>query len=86
MRSLGAEGGPLEEFAHTMEGLADKLKPIKGIKKLTIFWRFDEKEVDTLLSKIERLKSLIGLALQKYHFQLSLTMKEDVRRGFEKLK
>ena len=69
-----------------MKSLADKLKPTKGVKKLTILWPLDKKHIETLLSKIERLKTLIGLALQKDHFQLSLAMKEEVSREFEKLK
>ena len=69
-----------------MKDLADKLEPVNGIQKLAIFWPLAKKDVDTLLSKIERLKSLNGLALQKDHFQLSLALKEDVRRGLEKLK
>ena len=67
--SLGVEKGPLEQFKDAMETLIRKLKPKTGMEKLgmALLWSLDKKEIDDLLSKIERLKSLIGLALQSDH-------------------
>ena len=69
VRSLGVEGGPLDQFKDAMEGLARKLKPEAGIKKFgkTLIWTLDKNEISNILSKIERLKTLVGLALQKDH-------------------
>ena len=70
LRSLGGEGGPLMEFKSAMEVIADKLKLTTGVKNLSrvvLRWTLDKKEIDAILSKIERLKTLIGLALQKDH-------------------
>lgn len=69
LRSLGEHGGPLDEFKRAMDDLADKLSPAKGVKKLTraLLWTLDKKDVDILLSEIERLKTLVGLALQNDH-------------------
>jgi hypothetical protein len=69
VRLLGVEKGPLEQFKEAMEMLIRKLKPETGMKKLgkVLLWTFDKKEVDDILSKIERLKSFVGLALQKDH-------------------
>lgn len=65
LRSLG---GPLMEFNKAMIDVADKLTPAtSGINLRRVLWTLDKKEIDAILSKIERLKTLIGLALQKDH-------------------
>ena len=66
LRSLGQEGRPLMEFKAAMEHIADKLAPVMNLKRV-LRWPFDKKEVEAILSKIERLKTLIGLALQEDH-------------------
>lgn len=69
VRSLGGEGGPLDQFKEAMEELARKLKPEAGIKKFgkALTWTLDKNEISNILSKIERLKTLVSLALQKDH-------------------
>ena len=69
LRSLAGDGGPLDQFKSTMEDLADKLVPRKGIKRIGIAlrWTLDKKDVDASFSIIERLKTLISLALQTDH-------------------
>ena len=69
LQSLGGEGRPLEEFKRAMEELAEKLIPTSAVKKFgrALRWTLDKKEINTILSKIERLKTLVGLALQKDH-------------------
>lgn len=58
---------PLEQFKEAIETLKRKLKPKAGLGKLgtALLWSLDKKEIDDILSQIERLKSLIGLALQR---------------------
>lgn len=67
VRSLGLPGGPLTELQVLMEKLGGKLKSRK--KKLggQLLWPSDQKECLALLAKIERVKSLIGLAMQDDH-------------------
>lgn len=69
LRSLGEERGPLIEFKNAMEDIADKLAPATGVGKIrrVLRWTLEKKEIDAILSKIERLKTLIGLALQQDH-------------------
>ena len=64
--SLEGQGGPLDQYHTAMKALAKKLKPESGVKKLEkrLLWTFDKKQVKATLDLIERLKSLIGLALQ----------------------
>ena len=67
LKSLGQEGGPLMEFKTAMENIVDKLAPANTNLKRVLRWPFDKKEIDAILSKVERLKTLIGLALQEDH-------------------
>ena len=67
LKSLGLPGGPLTELQVLMEQLGGKLK-LRN-KKLSghLLWPSDQKECLALLAKIERVKSLIGLAMQDDH-------------------
>lgn len=67
LRSLGGEGGPLMEFKSAMEDIANKLAPApRGMNFMRVLHStLDKREIVATLSKIERLKSLVGLALQK---------------------
>jgi hypothetical protein len=69
VRSLGVKGGPLDQFKETMENLANEMKPQTGMKKLgkTLLWTLDKNNISDILSKIERLKTLVILALGKDH-------------------
>jgi len=67
VRLLGVEGGPLERFKRAIVELVRKLKPGSGMKKFSKapLWTLDKNEINNILSKIERLKSRVGLALQE---------------------
>ena len=67
VRSLGIEYEPLDQFKEAMELLASKLKPQSGLKKFgaKLLWTLDKKEINDVLSRIERMKTLVGLALQR---------------------
>ena len=68
LRSLGGEGGPLMEFKSAMEAVVHKLAPAAPANfRKVLCWTLDKKEIDAILSRIERLKSLVGLALQHDH-------------------
>ena len=65
IRSLVGADGPLKDFESIIEGLGDRLAPRKGLKKIgmALCWTLLKKDVDIFLFKIERLKTLVGLAL-----------------------
>lgn len=67
--SLGAPGGPVEQFRQALEDLVAKLLPAKGLKKLekALTWPFKKEEIRAILQRIERQKSLFILALQNDH-------------------
>ena len=67
--SLQGQGGPLDHYQSVMIALAKKLEPESGVKKLEkrLLWTFDKKQIKATLDLIERLKSLISLAIQGDH-------------------
>lgn len=69
LQSLGEKGGLLMQFKNAMEDIANMLAPTTDFARLrrVVRWTSDKREIDAILSKIERLKSLISLALQKDH-------------------
>jgi hypothetical protein len=74
IQGLGGEGGPLEQFRKLLEKLAAKLEPLSGIRKAgkTFLWTLDKAEINNILARIERLKTLIDIALNKDHLYAPL--------------
>ncbi|MCJ1398518.1 hypothetical protein MMC11_001718 [Xylographa trunciseda] len=65
---------PLQLFKEDLEDIARKLRPKNTIR--TIFgWPFEERQINAILVKIERPKTLVSLALHKDTFELSLHIK-----------
>jgi len=66
VRKLSNENGPLDQFKSSLESIATRIQPdtgaLKAIKALA--WNFEKAKVEEALTKIERLKTLVGLALQ----------------------
>jgi hypothetical protein len=70
---LGGPNGPLDQFSNALTELAGKLLPAAGLKEFgrKLIWTLDKKECKGILDNIERLKTLIGLALQEDTLQVS---------------
>ncbi|KAI2611952.1 hypothetical protein GGR54DRAFT_336487 [Hypoxylon sp. NC1633] len=66
---LGTENGALSQYKVALERLVNKIVPKNKAGKVTapILWPFKQKEVAEILAAIERLKSLIGIALEMDH-------------------
>jgi hypothetical protein len=67
VRSLIVPTGPIPQLQEAMEQLGSKLKSRR--KKLSehLMWPSDRKDCMVILSRVERMKTLIGLALQNDH-------------------
>ncbi len=67
IRSLGEEGVLLKQFNGAIEELEKKLKLEGWGKKFggELRWALNKKSVNDIVSSIERMKSLVSLALQK---------------------
>ena len=74
------ENGPLDQLQQALMRMVAKIEPADGIMKIgkQLKWKFEKTEVDEILSRIERLKSLINLALANDLFQLSLAIKSEL--------
>jgi hypothetical protein len=70
---LGGSNGPLDQFGKALAELARKLAPATGLKGIgrKLIWTLDKTECMDILTKIERLKTLTGLALQGDTLQVS---------------
>jgi hypothetical protein len=70
IRALAVDQGPLDQFKQTLELLKDSMAGDTGrIGKLreALQWKFKKEEVDRMLLSMERLKTLVTIALQMDH-------------------
>ena len=69
VRALNVENGPLDQYKHELKRLQTKITNGSGIKKIgnTLLWRFIKEDVISILSRMERLKTLVQIALEMDH-------------------
>lgn len=69
VRALYVENGPLDQFKQALETLQAKITDGGRLKKTgkAMLWKFKKEEVASILSRMERLKTLIEIALQMDH-------------------
>jgi hypothetical protein len=67
--ALGVENGPLDQYKHALEQLQTKITSGRGINKMgnTLLWKYIKEEVTSILSRMERLKTLVQIALEMDH-------------------
>ena len=68
-RALGVENGPLDQYKQALEQLRSKVDDNGALKKIkrTLAWKFSKVEVAGILGRMERLKSLVSIALEGDH-------------------
>lgn len=69
VEALGKPDGPLGQYGAALERLQRKIKGGEGLAKIAnvLLWKFIKEEVASILLQIERIKSLILIALQMDH-------------------
>jgi hypothetical protein len=69
VRTLGGKDGLIYQYRITLEGLTDKISAGHGLKRTakTLLWKYIRDDAERILSKIERLKSLVQIALEMDH-------------------
>jgi hypothetical protein len=66
---LAAPKGPFDQFKQALEALQNKITEGGRLKNIgeALVWKFKKEEVAGILQRIERLKTLVEIALQKDH-------------------
>jgi uncharacterized protein YgfB (UPF0149 family) len=69
VRALAVENGPLDQFKQALELLQNKMTDGGRLKKAgeALLWKFKKEEVGSILDRMERLKSMVEIALQMDH-------------------
>ncbi|KAL5378431.1 hypothetical protein DPSP01_009188 [Paraphaeosphaeria sporulosa] len=81
VRALGVENGPLDQFKQALEELQTTMTDRGRLQQAgkALVWKFKKEEITSILVRIERLKGLVGIALQMDHFKLSQAIKDDTK-------
>ena len=69
VRALAVENGPLDQFKKALEQLQSKITGGGQMKKAgdALMWKFKKEEISSILGTMERLKTLVQVALQMDH-------------------
>lgn len=69
MRSLDVENGPLDQYKQALEKLLSRVETKTRAQDLKrrLLWKFTKGELASILSRVERLKTLISVALELDH-------------------
>jgi hypothetical protein len=72
LRKLNVKDGPLDQYKQALESLINKVEIKDGIQKVKgrLLWKFNKKQVAEILARVERLKSLVSIALEMDHRQV----------------
>lgn len=79
VRALGVENGPLDQFKQALEQLQTNMTGGGRLKKVgdVLAWRFSKEEVTSILARMERLKTLVQVALQMDHLLVHVIALQD---------
>jgi hypothetical protein len=69
VRALNIENGPLDQYKQALEQLRSRVEIQDGVQKVKrrLLWRFSKEEVASILARMERLNSLVNIALEMDH-------------------
>ena len=80
VHKLSMENGPLDQAKEALERLVSKVEPSQGIQRLgrQLMWNFDKSEMRDIVHKIERIKTLVNIALTDDLLTLSQAINKDL--------
>jgi hypothetical protein len=72
VRQMGGKDGLIYQYRVALEQLKDKISTGEGLKKTakTLLWKYIQPDTERILLKIERLKSLVQIALEMDHLSV----------------
>jgi hypothetical protein len=70
---LLVRNGPVDQFSLALKQLKIKLTPASGLRRFgeALVWKQIKDDIKILLSQLERLKTLVGIALELDHMLVS---------------
>ena len=76
-RALNVQNGPLDQYRQALVLLQSKVESRHGIQKVKsqLLWKFNKEEATSILARMERLKSLVSIALEMDHMQVLIRWK-----------
>ncbi|KAI9685640.1 MAG: hypothetical protein M1820_010768, partial [Bogoriella megaspora] len=79
IRALNVENGPLDQYAKDLTLLLSRVEALEGFQKIKrqLMWKFSKEEIAGILARMERLKSLVNIALEMDHFKLSQAIHQN---------
>ncbi|KAL8893509.1 MAG: hypothetical protein Q9192_005193 [Flavoplaca navasiana] len=79
VRALAVENGPLDQFKQVLETLQAEMTDGGRLQQFVdrLKWKFKREDIAIILARMERLKTLIEIALQMDHFKLSQAIRDD---------
>ncbi|KAH7381631.1 ankyrin repeat-containing domain protein [Pyrenochaeta sp. MPI-SDFR-AT-0127] len=78
VRALATENGPFDQYKQSLELLQSRMTDKGRLARPgnALVWKFKKEEIASILSSMERLKTLVQVALEMDHFKLSLAIKQ----------
>jgi hypothetical protein len=72
IRALAVEGGPFDQYSDALRHMLSITTTKSGIGKIkdAFGWKFTKEEVNDILSRIDRLKVLVQVALEMDHLSV----------------
>jgi hypothetical protein len=69
VQTLAVKDGPLDQYKLALQHLLAKVEPTNKVRKLAkiLTWNFIKEEVASILARMERLKTLVSIALEIDH-------------------
>ena len=69
VQTLAVKDGPLDQYKLALQHLLAKVEPTNKVQKLAkiLTWNFIKEEVASILARMERLKTLVSIALEIDH-------------------
>ncbi|KAF2452249.1 hypothetical protein BDY21DRAFT_259478, partial [Lineolata rhizophorae] len=82
---LAIENGPLNQFKQALETLRNNMTDGRRLKKTgeALVWKFKKEEIASILDRIERLKTLVEIALQMDHLATSLMHRSKLSQAIK---
>ncbi|KAF2179089.1 hypothetical protein K469DRAFT_597298 [Zopfia rhizophila CBS 207.26] len=69
VQALAAKDGPLDQYMLALQHLLAKVGPTNKVRKLAkvLTWSFIKEEVASIFARMERLKTIVSIALEMDH-------------------